>query len=208
MTSLYFKRSSNWWDERRTFYWVTCADFVLGSRQAYILEQGQRWADIGIFANEHVSWAQLFEEGLHRCPSNSEITHSLQWLKAVSRTMTYHCQLFRRQHRYPTAFFSSHRQYLIKQQDEGSGILSPFCSDLNLLSDLCDHYIFYPLFILVLCRSRKKWVPRCSENVTSCFFNLCHPARLLLPHVHTATHFSISKFDESTRACLGDKFWK
>lgn len=73
---------------------------------------------------------------------------------------------------------------------------------------ISDHYIFYPLFILVLCRSRKKWVPRRSENVTSCFFNLHHPARLLLPHVHTATRFSISNFDESAWACLGHKFWK
>lgn len=206
MTSLYFKWSANWWDEWRTFYWVPCADFVLASRQACILEQGQRWAGIGISANEPVSWAQLRKD----CTDVPELWDNTFSAVASSSKQDHDTPLpaFRRQHRYPTALFSSHRQYLIKQQDEGSGILSPFCSALNVLSDLCDHYIFYLLFTLVLCRSRKKGVPRCSENVTSCFFNLHHPARLLLPHGHTAAHFSTFKFDQSTWACLGDKFWK
>lgn len=140
----------------------------------------------------------------------SEKTRYLQWLKAVIRTMTHHSLLFRRQHRYPTAFFSSCRQYLIKQQDEGSGVSSLFCSDLNVLSDLYVTTIFSTLcFMLLLCRRRKKlWIPRCSVKVKSLFFYLYHPTRLLLPHTHTATYSSISKFDESTWACLGDKFWK
>lgn len=89
--------------------------------------------------------------------------------------------------------FSSHRQYLSKQQDEGSGILSPFCSDLNVLSDLCDHYIFYFLFILVLCRSRKKlWVPRCSVNVKSWgFFVFVSHFSNTHTHCYTFQYFKV-----------------
>lgn len=91
----------------------------------------------------------------------------------------------------PNCFFFSHTQYLVKQQDEDFGILSLFCSDLNVLSDLCDHYIFYPMFIVVLCRSRKKlWVPTCSINVKSVFF-ICVILQGYSSHICTLLHISV-----------------